>query len=216
MVRSVHDFSALAGKRIARGTGQEDQAEVLAYGLEVLLGIVIEAGIILGLAWLLGITGTTIIVLVSFLSFRLLSGGSHCTAYYRCLLLSTAVFLSLGSLAVPLGSLLASRPWVMALAGLVAFAMTWRWAPVDTPQKPLPPERLPARRYWCQFYLLAWYVLISYLPLPPAWLGATVLGVLWQAFSVTPAGEKFTRGADFLLALAVFKKGEVKERVVAD
>lgn len=189
---------------------------MLTYGLEVLLGIVIEAGVILGLAWLLGITATAIVILVSFLSFRLLSGGSHCTAYYRCLLLSTIVFLSLAALAGPLGDLVTSRPWVMAVTGLGIFFMTWRWAPVDTPQKPLPPEKLPARRFWCQFYILAWYVLISYLPLPPAWLGATLLGVLWQAFSVTPAGEKFTRGADFLLALAVFKKEEVKERVVAD
>lgn len=213
MVRSVHDFSVLLGEKIARGTGQEDQAEVLAYGLEVVLGLVIEAGVILGLAWLLGITGPTIIILISFLSFRLLAGGSHCTAYYRCLLLSTIVLLSLASLAGPLGSRLVSWPWLMALSGLGAFFLTWRWAPVDTPQKPLPVEKLPARRYWCLFFVLAWYVLISYLPLPPAWLGATVLGVLWQAFSVTPAGEKFTRGADFLLALAIFKQEEVSERV---
>lgn len=215
MVKSVHDLSVQVAAGIAGQLDQKEQGQVLAYGLEVLLGILIKAAVVISLSWVLGILVPVIVIFVVEAGFRLVSGGTHCTAYYRCLIASSLVLLALGGLSGPAAAWLGAWPWILSLGALAVFFMTWKYAPVVPPQRSFSAAQKLSRHYWSLIFVLGWFILISFVAFPATWVAASLLAMLWQSFSLTPAGEKFIAGVDFLLALPINGR-EVKKDVVPD
>lgn len=69
----------------------DERAEVIQYGLELLIGEVPKTLIILLIAWILGVFKYTLISFLIILPYRLFSGGLHLKTHIGCII-GTSVF----------------------------------------------------------------------------------------------------------------------------
>jgi len=68
------------------------------HGMELLLTALIKSVVIMVFAYILGIFRETMVLVLTAGFFRLVSGGEHCQAFYRCLTGGALVFVALGFL----------------------------------------------------------------------------------------------------------------------
>ncbi|MBC7346944.1 MAG: accessory gene regulator B family protein [Clostridia bacterium] len=197
---SVHELAVTLGRRLARGTGHKERAALLGYGLEIILGSAFEIAAILVLGWLFGCLGPVALALAVASTLRLFSGGNHCSAYYRCFVLSLVVFLSLGGAARLLAAALPPLP--LFLLGLGSWAAALVVVLVLAPvEGKIRLDRRPGvrrrRRVYSILCVAAWGAAGALGGAEAAM--AVSLGLAWQAFSLTGWGRGFIQQVDRLL-----------------
>jgi len=174
----------------------EDQAEIIAYGLEIVLGSVTKLVVILLSAYFLGIFSTTLVALLTFSFFRLLSGGVHFSHYKRCLGFGLIIILSMGKAAQVMVNYLALNLTALTFfAGLFVFFMTLKWGPAENPNKSLSAQEIAGFKVASASFTVIWLVLMQAIL---AWdtgvlsqlVVASALALLVQAFTLTPQAYK--------------------------
>jgi len=168
---------------LVRESGFERPVEVVAYGLEIILNITVQTVIIMITAHLLNIFPTVLAALISAIIFRSFSGGTHCSNFYSCTVLSTSVFIAIGYLALKVSMdmfLLIGVYTIMLLATTV-------WAPVKT-QKTLMKRKAIMLKVSSLAFLLLMFGINTAIQLQEELIAATVMGLAWQVFSITPLG----------------------------
>lgn len=198
---SIHKMGQVVGLYVAKKISRLDQAEFLAYGAEILLGSVIKLSILFFVAALLGIILEVTILLIVTGLVRTLSGGAHCSAYYRCLITSVIILTALGYTIKTIQPFISSLPTIV-LCGITALSIYWYWC--YAPQAPLN-KSFKSRTMELTFrrYTLIVVVTLSIISIilgmnsPIGWTMAFAL--LWQAFTLTPLGHRFIGSWDILL-----------------
>lgn len=209
---SIRNIGQAVGAYVAKNSYRPDQTDFLAFGAEILLGSILKLSTLCLVAALLGETLVVAILLGVTGLVRILSGGAHCTAYYRCLITSISVFIVLGCIiknSYPYLSLL--PPIVLiAIIGLSVY-IYWRYSPQAPPNKPFKDDKA---KYAFRLYSLIAVAALSTIAIifgtssMVAW--TIVFSLLWQAFTLTAMGHRFISSLDTLLTP---KKREVKENV---
>ena len=69
----------------------DERAEVINYGLQLLIGEIPKTLIIIGIAWILGVLDLTILALILMLPYRTAAGGVHLKTHIGCIV-ATSVF----------------------------------------------------------------------------------------------------------------------------
>jgi len=187
-----------------------DQVEVYAYALEILLGTTLKLVLIILLATIFDILITTLIFLFTLAIFRWLGGGVHLSTYLRCLLVGLFIVLGMGYVS----SLEVDRLDIVCLfllSLLVAIYVIVKWVPAGTDKKKVTEIEKRFRQKWESIYaLLIWSIggiaciygnLYSY-------AFAAILGSLFSSFLMMPAGYYVIGNLDNMLA--VFSKGGEK------
>jgi len=176
------------------------ETEMVRFGLEIFLDAVVSAGFIIGVAWWLGIMPYMLTAWVTTVILRLLSGGAHSSTLFRCLTLGTIILAGIGKAASMIGVLVSQQLllFVVTISVAVGFYAVHKWAPADTPAKPIV-SAVKRARYkrlsfmgigiWAAVIILL--ILCEWTPLVSALTLASIGGFLWQIFSITPAGYKF-------------------------
>lgn len=93
-----------------------EQVEIYAYGLEILIGVLLNVTVLFTLAGLLDLVYPTLLVLAACAVLRMPGGGAHMNAYHHCFIMGIILLLSLAALStldIPL-------PGQMVLLGLIA------------------------------------------------------------------------------------------------
>jgi len=185
-------------KRIAAWLARQllidnDTEEVYQYGLNLLLGTVLEFLIILIIAFLLGTFYTTALVLFIFAIFRAVAGGSHMSTQGRCLLVGTVQLVALGIIAaIPVNTTVLS----ILLFGTLLFnlGVTIRWVPGGTEKKPLSDPAVRRRSKLISLIItFSWLTaaLILIYTGNTQYVLAMILGGFSAMFLVTPTGYRF-------------------------
>lgn len=188
----------------------DSKTDTLRFGLEIIFAILIKGIILLSLAYFLGLLPEVTFAMVCGATYRLLSGGAHCSGYWRCLTLGVLTYLGAGALGIYLERYLSAGILVYALlAGtLLSSLCVIAWVPGEVPFKKITKvsERI-------MFKILS----LAYLSL---WLGASILiaryagaslalagliAVVVQTISFSPPGYKTMHLLDCLLA-GLFKE----------
>ena len=81
---SIHKIGQALGAYVAKKVSRADHTEVLSFGAEILVGSIIKLSILFSFAFIMDITVEIAILLIVTGIIRTLSGGAHCSAYYRC------------------------------------------------------------------------------------------------------------------------------------
>jgi len=173
----------------------KDRAAI-RFGLESFLDFIINLGVIIGIAWWLEITSYVLAVLVPSSLLRLVSGGAHCSTFLRCLVLSLVIMIGIGQVAATIiisHSLLYTSIVFLVASGVYVIH---KWVPADTPAKPIVSTRKRAMyRKLSYIYMAIWIavmsVLIFWSEAAPGFALASIGGVGWQIFSITPSGYRF-------------------------
>lgn len=210
-VISIHKIGQAVGSYVAKKVTRIDQTEFLSYGAEILVGSIVKLSILFFIAVIMDvILEVTVLLFVTGL-IRTLSGGAHCSAYYRCLLTSVLIFTALGYLIKNIYPFIKLLPAAVFLGiTVLSICLYWFYAPQAPSNKPFKSKKMESTFRW---YSLIAVVTLSIISIALgtdsliAWVMAFAL--LWQAFTLTPAGHRFIGLWDILLT---FKKkgGEVE------
>ncbi|MCF8023489.1 MAG: accessory gene regulator B family protein, partial [Clostridiales bacterium] len=165
-----------------------DRIEVFAYGLEIILGIIVQFLILIWLSLILNNFITTMVSLVAFASLRYFGGGVHLSTYYRCLIVGTSLLLALGKLSTIDISLEVLKVFSI-LAFLIGTFIIFRWVPAGTEKKQIKDKRTRRQQKIKTLFVLimlfavTWILIIQKLN---AGAFAVVLGLVGSLFLITP------------------------------
>lgn len=135
---SIHALGHRVGICVATRTANQTQAELLGYGAEIVLGSIFKVGVLFLIATFLGVVLEVSVLLLVTGLLRTLSGGAHCSAYYRCLVTSVITLTALGYMLKVMFLDLHSLPNVLLVVVLVvSLYIYWRYAPQAPLNKPL-------------------------------------------------------------------------------
>ena len=195
MERFVRAWAA----KIARTLGFDVEKEaVMAYGLLAITQITVTLALVLALGFAVGAPVEVLIVCLSVSILRKYSGGVHADSIEFCTVFSVVYCTLTAVLAQRLATLY--HPALLLAATLVtylaAFAIVRRYAPVDSPNKPIRSEAKIRRMRRDSLMVTGGYLALQLLcyflspsaPIFQSYGISLLLGVSWQAFTLTPLG----------------------------
>lgn len=177
----------------------EDRRDVLFYGVTCLLLDLLGLVAIVLAGFLVGLPGLTLVAAATSGLFRSFTGGAHFYSPWLCTAASAAIAALLGVAAAALRGLPTTQLTLGLALVVAASAVAFhRYAPVDSPAKPISPaKRAKLRR-------AAWLVLVAWTGAAGIFLAtgdaglvvASALGLLWQSWTLTPGGARLYRFID--------------------
>lgn len=182
---------------LALGYDAEKEA-VVAYGMIAIVQVLITLLLVIVFGLLVGAVVEALIICLSVSMLRRYSGGAHAFSADFCTVL-TVVYCTLASLLARWAAL-AYQPVAMMVAIITVygsgFALLLRYAPVDSPNKPIRSQAKIRRMRRNSLILTAFYLalqLLCYFLSPSAQVFQSygislLLGVSWQVFTCTPLG----------------------------
>ncbi|WP_066638991.1 accessory gene regulator ArgB-like protein [Desulfolucanica intricata] len=190
-------FQKLALK-ISSETGQN--VDTMLFGLRTLWNFLAGYSVLGILSLLFGIFPYAVIAALSASTLRVMTGGAHASSSNRCLVYGTLVFLTLGFLAQQLKTL---DLWLFLnvftiLIWVTGIPITIKYATSSINGKPLG-TFTSGRRYrnLAIVFLSLWSVIVLLMSLEQTageyqliFQYASLLGVTYQVFSLTPWGHK--------------------------
>jgi len=196
----------------------EEKEAVIAYGLMALIQVSATVLLVLLLGLAIGAPVEAMIVCFSASILRKYSGGAHADTAELCTLIS-GVYCTLTAFLSK--HLLASiySPAFMAAAALIVFILSfiivYRFAPVDSPNKPIKTVRKRQRMRKGSLLILGFYVALSVTFFILSYkyglfrsYGISMLfGVSWQVFTLTQVGNNFIERLNHIL---IARKGVSK------
>ncbi len=173
----------------------EEKREVLSYGLQIVLGVLLNVFSVLIFSYILNIFKTTVATFISYIIFRRLIGGAHCDTYGKCYLLGILSMLLLGKL----GEIIRLSPseikiliiftYILALGSIIL------WVPAGTEKKMIKNKSTRKKiKIQSMVLITAWLILSIYLNSIglATYIISSSLGVILAFFLVTPLGYGLT------------------------
>jgi len=197
----MNGLARILGSILAANASQAYDEDEIRYGIEVFLGGLLQTLLLLFVGWWLGILKELLAVMLSFALVRRYAGGAHCTAFYRCTLIGLITFPVLAFLARYIPTVFFYQ--LIILVAIFTSIIVFLKAPQDTAIKPIDDEN-QRQRLRQRALILSWLVLTASLVLFAEGyhllsMGA-LLGLFWQAFTMTRWGAFYVRCYDILLS----------------
>ncbi|MCL6614023.1 MAG: accessory gene regulator B family protein [Firmicutes bacterium] len=186
-------LARIMGMRLAAALElPQEAADKAAFALENLFLFVATFGAILLSAAALDLLWPALAASLTGALMRAASGGAHLGRPGRCILVSTLLALGLGwagRAAAPFFIPPVSTILVLATAA-AGMVVLFLYAPADTPAKPIPVPQRRVLRAASLALLGAWLIALLVLPSGRDLPAASLFGLLWQIFTITPAGYR--------------------------
>ena len=115
----------------------DERAEVINYGLQILLGEVPKIFIMLGIAYLLGVFKLSLITFVILLAYRSVSGGFHLKTHIGCIISTCTFYCGTALLAKNIILDDITKYLIVAAVGVFGIIMIKLYAPADTENVPI-------------------------------------------------------------------------------
>ncbi|KJS17015.1 MAG: hypothetical protein VR69_06865 [Peptococcaceae bacterium BRH_c4b] len=178
-----------------------DKVEIFAYGLEIILGALLQLTILLLLSLFMDTFITTMICLIAFASLRYFGGGVHLNTYSGCLIVGVSLLLGLGKLAT-IDVSLEALTVISVLALLMGTYTIFRWAPAGTEKKQIKDETTRLRQRKKALLVITVWSIITVVLIKQklnANAFAAVLGAFGSFILITPLGYKAFKAFDNIL-----------------
>lgn len=111
----------------------EEQLEVIQYGLEAIYMTITKTIILFFIAFLLGILKELIIFLPFYILIRMFSFGLHAKTSTQCLISSSLIFL----ISTFICTYLNLHIYIRTLLGISSILAIYKWSPADTEKRPI-------------------------------------------------------------------------------
>lgn len=197
----MNGLALTLSRMIAVNSQSKYDEDEIRYGLEVFLGALLQVLLLAAIGWYLGLLKDTLAIMLSFGLYRRCAGGAHCTAYYRCTLMT---LLTLPVLAYLCRFIDNRFFWVYFIVVLLfSIVVIYLKAPVDTEVKPI---NDPAERTRLKLRSAVLVVLLLVAALWFQWLGqdlmaiAVLMGIGYQTLTMTRLGASYVRFWDIILS----------------
>lgn len=170
----------------------EEQAEVINYGIHLLVGEIPKTFIFLAIAILLGILKEFLITVLVIFPYRAFSGGFHLKTHLGCIIGTSLMYCG-----IPLASkylLLneVSKYVIYALVWTFGMMMCKLYAPADTENVPILRKKDRKMRQMISYIILSITLLIGILIKYPVISNIILLGMLVQSMMISRFAYKVT------------------------
>lgn len=195
----IKNMSRHAADRLSKEENKWE-SEVLAYGLEIIIGCTLNLILIITAAVCLDTLWTTVLCLISYISFRRMGGGVHLETWPRCLCTGVILIVGLGWAAdteIPL----VITEGVFFLTFIIGGWAICKWVPA-TCKKEIRDENIRKYQKIKTTQVLGFWFLINVLMLYfgfPKFTLAVSFGILASSFLITPWGYWVMQALDNIL-----------------
>ena len=169
---------------------------VYYYGFFLVIGALVKGIILISVALLFGALIPSLLIVFIFGSLRMFAGGYHMDTYGKCLFVSLGLFVAAALIVQYTFQYwnLISIAILITLTFIIGLYVLIRYAPKDTPNKPITdPKDVKKYKKLSLIYLfiyLAISVILAAFRLK-MYVMAMSFGVLLELFAVTPTGHRF-------------------------
>ncbi len=190
----------------------EEDREIAAFSLTLILSSAFFIGLLVILSLTFGVFLEAFAMALASGLLRTFAGGAHLSTGWRCGIVSALAATSVAAASHYLGPLLlasSALPATTVSVALIIAAIMAKYAPVDVQEKPITSDRQRRRlravsivlpiAWGCGFATLLYFgspsITIGRTTLGAIWI-ASMIGLMWETFSVVPPGIRFVRRLD--------------------
>ena len=185
----------------------EEKAEILDYGLHLIIGEIPKVFIMIGLAFLLGVGELSILAFLLILPYRSFSGGFHLKTHLGCILCTTSFYAGTAllskyiTLTEPVKYIAIIAVWIFGMM------MIKLYAPADTENVPVISKKERRKRKIASYIMLSISLLVAAI-IPNRIISNILLfGMLIQTLSITRLAYKITKNK---YGYEEYEKGNLK------
>lgn len=170
----------------------DERAEVIKYGLQLLVGEVPKIFIMMGIAWALGILKLTLICFCMMLPYRMYSGGFHLKTHLGCIIGTSIMYT---------GNAFVSQLFVIPVMWKIvvsvilwsfAIIMIYLYAPADTEDVPVIANRERKKRKVISYVVVSVMLVCGCVVQNAVISNMLIVGVLLQSCSISRLAYRVT------------------------
>ncbi len=170
----------------------DEKAEIILYGLELILGEIPKLFLIFGLGFILGIGWYMVFTYIAILPYRTMSGGFHLHTHLGCILASSLFYY---------GNILISKFLVLdnlqkyiliALSLIFGLLMVSMYAPADTENIPIISKKERKTKKILSYITLILTLVAAAIIQDRILSNILIIGTIFQTLSITRLAYKLT------------------------
>lgn len=170
----------------------DERAEVIKYGLQLMVGEIPKFFIMAAIAWALGIFKWTVVCFALMLPYRMYSGGFHLKTHIGCIIGTSLMYI--GNAFV--SQLFAIPIKYKILYGIVlwifAIIMIYLYAPADTENVPVISKKERNKRKIFSYIIMSVMIIVGIFIFNNVISNMLLIGVLLQTVSITRIAYRLT------------------------
>lgn len=186
----------------------QDRTEVIEYSIISILLLFFNFLFILIFGFMLGALYEGLIVAFTIMLLRAFTGGAHLASPWRCVIITAAITAGLGFISRNYANRFSAWLLICILIIILIWGLYYilRYAPVESEEKPIRPERRICYRNFGIAFVMIWTGLVTlclFFSMKKVFL-ASLCGFAWQILTLTPVGFKIYK---------IFSRVSLKRRI---
>ena len=191
MVDKICDF--LTNKiREEDGTIDDERAEIIQYGVELIVGEIPKLFIMIAIAILLGVGKLALISFLIILPYRKFSGGFHLKTHIGCIVCTSLIYIGTAFLANYLPIVGIIKYISIICIWIFGIILITKYAPADTENVPIISKKERKRSRNASYIVLTIELLVSIFIPNDVIASIIIYGMLIQTITITRLAYKLT------------------------
>ena len=171
----------------------DERAEIINYGLHLLIGELPKNFIILGMAYFLGVFKLTLIMVLLLLPYRATSGGFHLKTHIGCIIGTTLIYCGIAKISCYIIFYNQILKYIIALSvWIFGMIMVHLYAPADTENVPILSKKERKQKKILSYIFLSIAILASCKFKNNEISNILILGYFVQSITITRFAYKLT------------------------
>ncbi len=171
----------------------DEKAEVIHYGVELIIGEIPKIFIMIAIAFLLGIGWYTILAFFIILPYRNFSGGFHLKTHIGCVVCTTSIYCGTVLLAKYLPLIGNIKYISIAIVWIFGMILVKKYAPADTENVPILTKKERTQKRILSYITLTITLAVSLVINNDLIASIIIYGMLIQTISITRLAYKLTK-----------------------
>ena len=170
----------------------DERAEVINFGLQILIGEIPKLFITLFVAYILGVFKLTLLTFLILLPYKGASGGFHLKTHIGCIISTTAFYCGIAVLAKNIVLVDITKYIIISIVGLFGIIMIKLYAPADTEDVPILSKKVRKQKQIMSYVCLIVGLIISAVIKNNTISNIIIFGYIVQTFMITKLAYKLT------------------------
>lgn len=170
----------------------DERAEVINYGIHLIVGEIPKFFIIMGIAYLLGVLKETLLSYVVLMPFRGTSGGFHLKSHIGCIVGTTLFYSGMVLLAKHLTLYGITKYIITFIIWVFGIIMVKIYAPADTESVPIISKSERKKKRVLSYITLTVSIIVALFIKDAVISNIIIYGMLFQSVSITRLAYKLT------------------------
>ena len=171
----------------------DERAEIICYGLQLLLGEVPKMFITLIVAYMLGIFRLTIIMVLVLMPYRVFSGGFHLHTHIGCIISTTLYYCCIPKISIYFYFNSQTQLIFVLCALIFGIIIIKRYAPADTENVPILQEKERKQKKILSYITYILGLTIALFIKDNVVSNIIIFGYIMQTLMITPVAYKLTK-----------------------